>query len=225
MTTDTVTPADIAAELMLNAARDIDTLTISERLDDTEMPDEPDGFAEQVAELVKTASISIDWPDTTDGTVNVGDGLVGALVAKLGQERDALGVKADDQAAELDRLRAQLAEKHADLHRAQAEIASHAQAVTHWANQVNELKTELTAMQEKAAKTEREQALVVEFNSRHLIGTPVRYWKGAREGEGRTSKTRTGAQMLSGHTAVVWVEDEGACIALSHIEPVETAAV
>lgn len=92
------------------------------------------------------------------------------------------------------------------------------------AKQVEELRGELTTMREKASKTEREQALVVEFNSRHLIGTPVRYWKGAREGDGKTSKTRTGAQMLSGHTAVVWVEGEGACIALSHIEPLATTA-
>ncbi len=46
----------------------------------------------------------------------------------------------------------------------------------------------------------------------------VRYWKGAREGEGQTSATRTPAQVLSGHTAVIWVKAEGACIALTHIE-------
>lgn len=46
----------------------------------------------------------------------------------------------------------------------------------------------------------------------------VRYWKGAREGEGQTSATRTSAQVLGGHTAVIWVKGEGACIALTHIE-------
>ena len=135
-TGDAVTPADIAAELMLDAARDIDALAISERLDETEMPDEPDGFAEQVAELVKTASITIDWPDTSDGIINVGDGLVGALVAKLGQERDVLGVKVDDQAEEIGRLRAEMADGNrihrdtvAELDVLRAELAQIADAV------------------------------------------------------------------------------------------------
>jgi hypothetical protein len=57
------------------------------------------------------------------------------------------------------------------------------------------------------------------WNVEHPIGTPVRYWTGVREGEGRESKTRTVAQLLSGRTPVVWVEDHGSCIALTHVEP------
>lgn len=49
------------------------------------------------------------------------------------------------------------------------------------------------------------------------VGTPVRYWTGAREGEGKPSKTRSEAQLLGGHTAVVWVEGHSGCIALSHV--------
>ena len=122
---DIVTPADIAAELMLDAARDIDALAISERLDETEMPDEPDGFAEQVAELVETASITIEWPDTTDGTINVGTGPVGTLVAKLGQERNALGVKVDDLTAEIGKLRDQLFAQKPVIDAAQAWAEAH----------------------------------------------------------------------------------------------------
>jgi hypothetical protein len=54
------------------------------------------------------------------------------------------------------------------------------------------------------------------------IGTPVRYWTGYREGAGRLGRTRTTVQLLGGHTPVVWVEDEASCIAMTHIEPVET---
>lgn len=57
-----------------------------------------------------------------------------------------------------------------------------------------------------------------QFNKQWPVGTAVRYWTGLREGQGKLSRTRTAASVLSGHTAVVWVEDHGACIALSHIE-------
>lgn len=60
-----------------------------------------------------------------------------------------------------------------------------------------------------------------QFNKQWPVGTTVRYWTGLREGPGEISRTRTSASVLGGHTAVVWVEDHGACIALSHIE-VET---
>lgn len=56
------------------------------------------------------------------------------------------------------------------------------------------------------------------FNAAYPVGTPVRYWKGVREGDGLTSRTRSEAQVLGGHTAVVWVENEASCIALSHIQ-------
>jgi hypothetical protein len=62
----------------------------------------------------------------------------------------------------------------------------------------------------------------VNSNSTDLpIGTPVRYWTGIREGEGKTSHTRTEVRMLGGHTPVVWVEGEPSCIALTHVESIE----
>lgn len=66
----------------------------------------------------------------------------------------------------------------------------------------------------------RETAAVERFNEAHEIGTAVRYWTGLRAGAGALSKTRTPAQLLGGHTAVVWVEGHPACIALTHIEAV-----
>ena len=61
---------------------------------------------------------------------------------------------------------------------------------------------------------------VDEFNEKYPVGTEVRYWKGARRGPAMISKTRTRAEVLAGHTPVVWIEDSPACVSLSHIEPV-----
>ncbi|WKU07989.1 hypothetical protein [Micromonospora sp. HUAS LYJ1] len=58
------------------------------------------------------------------------------------------------------------------------------------------------------------------FNDEFPVGTPVRYWKGIRDGDGRTARTRTQAQLLSGHTAVVWLDGVSGCIALTHIQPI-----
>jgi hypothetical protein len=54
------------------------------------------------------------------------------------------------------------------------------------------------------------------------IRTPVRYWTGYREGEGKRSRTRTTVQPLGGEggTLVVWVEGEGSCISMTHIQVV-----
>jgi len=51
------------------------------------------------------------------------------------------------------------------------------------------------------------------------ISSKIEYWPGIREGKGITSKTRSEAQLLGGHTPVVWVEDQSGCIALTHIRP------
>lgn len=67
-------------------------------------------------------------------------------------------------------------------------------------------------------KAHREQVRVDDFNKHCPIGTPVRYWTGDRHGDGKTSRTRSAADVLGGHTAVVWVVGEASCIALSHIQ-------
>nr|WP_221374336.1 hypothetical protein [Actinoplanes polyasparticus] len=62
---------------------------------------------------------------------------------------------------------------------------------------------------------------VERFNRDNPIGTPVRYWPGVRSGEGRRSTTQTAAEVLSGHTPVVWLNNVSGCIALTHVEPIE----
>jgi hypothetical protein len=74
-----------------------------------------------------------------------------------------------------------------------------------------------------ARSTLTPKALAHKWNRRFPVGTRVRYWTGVREGLGKISKTRTVAQVLGGHTAVVWLEDHNACVALSHVEPEPTA--
>lgn len=67
-----------------------------------------------------------------------------------------------------------------------------------------------------------------QWNARYPIGTPVTAYPGARPeddptGERLTTRTRSEAQILGGHTAVVWVDGHGACIALTHVDPVQVA--
>jgi hypothetical protein len=59
--------------------------------------------------------------------------------------------------------------------------------------------------------------LVKFFNDAYPVGTPIEYWPGAREGEGKKSVTSSAAQLLGGHTPVVWVEGHAACISLTHV--------
>jgi hypothetical protein len=62
-----------------------------------------------------------------------------------------------------------------------------------------------------------------EFNSRYPVGTPVVAYPGARPADipsarRLVTRTRSEAQVLGGHTDVIWVDGHGACIALTHID-------
>lgn len=56
-----------------------------------------------------------------------------------------------------------------------------------------------------------------QFNARHKVGDTVAYWSGPREGKPREGVIRFGAQIMGGHSAVVYIEGKGA-ISLSHVE-------
>lgn len=65
---------------------------------------------------------------------------------------------------------------------------------------------------------------VREWNARHPVGTPVVAYPGARpedipDAPRLDTRTRSRAEVLGGHTAVVWVEGHGACIDLNHVDP------
>lgn len=55
------------------------------------------------------------------------------------------------------------------------------------------------------------------WNERHRVGQLVMYWAGAVQGPGRVTRTRSPAQVMGGHTAVVWLEGQPACVALDHV--------
>ncbi len=65
-----------------------------------------------------------------------------------------------------------------------------------------------------------EEAKVEQFNNNYPLGTPVRFWPGFKQGEGREGKTRTPAWVMGGHTAVVSITDYPGGIALTHVEVV-----
>lgn len=59
------------------------------------------------------------------------------------------------------------------------------------------------------------------FNSKVPLGGTVDYF--FCEGAPRERlKTRTEAQILSGHTAVVWLQGKAGCVCMSHCIPVES---
>lgn len=69
------------------------------------------------------------------------------------------------------------------------------------------------------------QTIVDRWNEAHPVGTRVAYWNIPSEQHNpRYSRTRTPAQVLSGHTAVVWLEGEAGCWGLSHVTPIEEVA-
>jgi len=59
-----------------------------------------------------------------------------------------------------------------------------------------------------------------QWNAKHPIGTEVEYHPVIGAPAFRLRKTRTQAQVLSGHTAVVWLEGESGCVALEACVPV-----
>lgn len=59
-----------------------------------------------------------------------------------------------------------------------------------------------------------------EWNAAYPVGTLVEYHPIIDEEDYRLRKTRSKASILSGHTAVVWLEDERGCVALDACVPV-----
>lgn len=56
------------------------------------------------------------------------------------------------------------------------------------------------------------------FNSKHKVGDPLWAYRGPL-GENPIAVTlRTPAEVLSGHTAVAWVDGTSGCIAVSHLK-------
>ncbi|MFY9293299.1 MAG: hypothetical protein WAP03_21760 [Methylorubrum rhodinum] len=64
---------------------------------------------------------------------------------------------------------------------------------------------------------QRMQAQCEAFNAKHRVGDTIHVWPGPIEGEPVPVKIRFPAQVLGGHTPVVYVTGGHGCIALSHV--------
>jgi hypothetical protein len=70
-----------------------------------------------------------------------------------------------------------------------------------------------------AQSTVSQAKLAAKWNDRFPVGTVVRYWTSTRDGVGKVGKTRSEAEVMGGHTAVVWIEGCSGCVALTHVQP------
>lgn len=61
---------------------------------------------------------------------------------------------------------------------------------------------------------------VRKFNELFPIGTMVRYWRGARQGQPSGKGRINSAASILGEEAVAWIEGCRGAIALSHVEPI-----
>lgn len=69
------------------------------------------------------------------------------------------------------------------------------------------------------AKTKRMERIVEDFNQKAPIGTTVRYFPISGQEfrhEYRDRKVKYPAEILSGHTPVVWLEGERGCVAVEN---------
>ena len=73
-------------------------------------------------------------------------------------------------------------------------------------------------MSRKELTPKQKQKIVDDWNDNHPVGTPVIVNRDS--GEDFHTVTRSGADLLSGHTPVVWVKGLAGCYALTHVRAV-----
>jgi hypothetical protein len=67
--------------------------------------------------------------------------------------------------------------------------------------------------------------MCAEFNRKYPVGTRVKVYKVLdEETSAFEAVTRTEAQMMGGHTAVVWLEDVSGCYGLEFVKPLKAEA-
>jgi hypothetical protein len=72
----------------------------------------------------------------------------------------------------------------------------------------------------KRPTRQKPETAVQKWNERHPIGTSVTVKLDS--GETRATTTRSEAHVLSGHTAVIWLEGITGCYLLDRVSPVVT---
>jgi hypothetical protein len=73
----------------------------------------------------------------------------------------------------------------------------------------------------KRESLERLTARCNEFNARYPVGTEVEYHPVIGEPEHSIYVTCHQAEVLSGHTAIIWLKGKSGCVALDAIVPTE----
>jgi hypothetical protein len=68
------------------------------------------------------------------------------------------------------------------------------------------------------------QKLVNDFNASVKVGDAVDFWEVIGMGVPERFVTENEAEVLGGHTAVVWLKGKRGCVALNHCTPVPAAA-
>lgn len=69
----------------------------------------------------------------------------------------------------------------------------------------------------KPPKKRDPQKACDQWNAIAYVGMPVNYRNDLRET--KETKTRTAASVLGGHSAVIWLEGVGGCVALDRVHP------
>lgn len=64
-----------------------------------------------------------------------------------------------------------------------------------------------------------------EWNATHEVGSTVSYEEIKGEGETHRAPSYSEAQVLSGHSAVIWLEGKRGCVHLDHCTAVEDSEV
>lgn len=62
-------------------------------------------------------------------------------------------------------------------------------------------------------------AAVAAWNAANKIGAPVSYRNDS--GKAELTKTRSSAEILSGHSAVIWLDDVRGCVLLDRVNAIE----
>lgn len=77
-------------------------------------------------------------------------------------------------------------------------------------------------MKRPHVNTAKLQAQCEAFNAKYPVGHPVTVRRD--NGEGLATVTRSKAEVLSGHSAVIWLEGISGCYLLDRVTPVTEAA-
>lgn len=70
----------------------------------------------------------------------------------------------------------------------------------------------------KRPTLEKLRKAVAEFNAQVKVGDLVRYREIRGEGEGTLYRTQVAAEILQGHSAVVWLAGKTGCVLIAHCE-------